>query len=63
MSYAQEGVSNEPIVEPRAPYFGDKVKQPRSTALNVFSFLDRDELFNASVVSKSWNEVLRSSRG
>jgi len=52
-----------PEVEPRAPYFGDKVKQPRSTALNVFSFLDRDELFNASVVSKSWNEVLRSRRG
>eukprot|EP00984_Skeletonema_dohrnii_P016158 scaffold7119_cov112-Skeletonema_dohrnii-CCMP3373.AAC.5 len=52
-----------PIVEPRAPYFGDKVKQPRSTALNVFSFLDRDELFNASIVSKSWNEVLRSCRG
>ena len=52
-----------PIVEPRSPYFGETVKQPRSTALNVFSFLDRDELFNASVVSKSWNKVLRSCRG
>ncbi len=52
-----------PIAEPRSPYFGETVKQPRSIALNVFSFLDRDELFNASVVSKSWNELLRSSRG
>lgn len=52
-----------PIAEPRSPYFGDAVKQPRSTTLTVFSFLDRDDLFNASVVSKSWNEVLRSSGG
>ncbi len=49
------------LIEPRSPYFGETVKQPRSTALNVFSFLDRDELFNASVVSKSWNKVLRSN--
>ena len=49
-----------PIVEPRSPFFGDAVKQPRSIAKNVFSYLDRDDLFNASVVSLSWYEVLRS---
>jgi hypothetical protein len=52
-----------PIVEPRAPYFGNEVRQSRSTVLKVFSFLDSNELFHASIVSKSWNEVVRSRRG
>ena len=43
--------------------FGNAVKLPKSTAINVFSFLESDDVFNASIVSKPWNEVLSSSRG
>ena len=55
--------TKSPEIVPKAPYFGDKVKQPASVALKVFSFLERDELLNASLVSKTWNEVLISRRG
>jgi hypothetical protein len=44
--------------EPTLPYFGDQFpKQPKTTALAIFSFLPNDELYNAGLVCKSWSEL------
>lgn len=45
-------------MESRDSYFGPCVpKTSRSTALHVFSFLTNEDLFNASIVSKSWSSL------
>jgi hypothetical protein len=45
-------------MEQKGPYFGpDLANQSKHTALNVFSYLDNEDLFNASVVSKLWCDV------
>uniref|UniRef100_A0A7S2KIH0 CRC domain-containing protein n=1 Tax=Leptocylindrus danicus TaxID=163516 RepID=A0A7S2KIH0_9STRA len=45
----------EYIVE---PIFGvGKPKQPKTLVLGIFSYLTNDDLFNASLVSKRWNEL------
>eukprot|EP00548_Thalassiothrix_antarctica_P018654 CAMPEP_0194193048 /NCGR_PEP_ID=MMETSP0154-20130528/73131_1 /TAXON_ID=1049557 /ORGANISM="Thalassiothrix antarctica, Strain L6-D1" /LENGTH=936 /DNA_ID=CAMNT_0038916989 /DNA_START=381 /DNA_END=3191 /DNA_ORIENTATION=+ len=36
-------------------YFGNFPEQPKTTALNVFSFLSNDEIYNTGLVCKSWN--------
>jgi hypothetical protein len=43
---------------PKAAYFGpDVARQSKTTALAVFSYLDNEDLFNASVVCKLWCDV------
>lgn len=45
-------------MEPTAAYFGPDVEaQTKNSALTVFSYLDNDDLFNASIVSKKWCDV------
>jgi hypothetical protein len=45
-------------MEQKVAYFGpDLPYQTKPTALNVFSYLDNEDLFNASVVSKLWCDV------
>ena len=45
-------------VKSRDPYFGPNVqKQTRTTALNIFSYLSNEDLFNASIVSKQWSSL------
>lgn len=40
------------------PIFGvGKPKQPKTLVLGMFSYLTNDDLFNASLVSKRWNEL------
>ena len=43
--------------EPTEPYFGEKMKQPKTTALAVFSFLSNDDLYHASLVCRRWGEL------
>jgi len=44
--------------ESKMAYFGpDVAGQTKTTALSVFSYLTNDDLFNASIVSKRFNEV------
>jgi hypothetical protein len=45
-------------IESRDSFFGPNVeKQTRSAALRVFSYLDNDSLFCASIVSKAWSNL------
>jgi len=45
-------------LEPTQPYFGDGIpEQPKITGLAVFSFLSNDDLYHASLVSKSWSKL------
>ena len=43
--------------EPTEPYFGEKLNQPKTTALAVFSFLSNDDLYHASLVCRRWGEL------
>jgi len=44
------------IQEPTSKYFGRSCSAlPKSSALTVFSFLNDEDLFLASLVSKQWN--------
>ena len=44
--------------EPTEPFFGIKnSKQPKTTALAVFSFLSNDDLYHASLVCRRWGEL------
>ena len=44
--------------EPTEPLFGIKnAKQPKTTALAVFSFLSNDDLYHASLVCRRWGEL------
>jgi len=43
--------------EPTESYFGEKIKQPKTTALAVFSFLSNDDLYHASLVNRRWGEL------
>jgi hypothetical protein len=50
--------SSQRKVESAESYFGPKVpKTTRTAALNVFSFLSNEDMFNASIVSKTWNSL------
>lgn len=40
--------------EPTEPYFGETRKQPKTTALAVFSYLSNDDLYHASLVCRRW---------
>lgn len=45
-------------MDQKVAYFGpDLANQSKSTALKVFSYLDNEDLFNASIVSKLWCNV------
>lgn len=45
-------------VENIEDFFGpDVANQTRTTALNVFSYLENEELYNASIVSKTWSSL------
>lgn len=45
-------------VESKESYFGPDVPmQTRTTALHIFSFLENEELFNASIVSKTFSSL------
>jgi hypothetical protein len=45
-------------VEHRESFFGPDVqKQTRTTALSIFSYLSNEDLFNASIVSKTWSNL------
>jgi len=44
-------------LEPTEPYFGETTKQPKTTALAVFSFLSNDDLYHASLVCRRWGEL------
>lgn len=44
-------------LEPTEPYFGENRKQPKTTALAVFSFLSNDDLYHASLVCRRWGEL------
>jgi len=44
--------------EPTLPYFDEKFpKQPKTTALAIFSFLSNDDIYNAGLVCKSWSRL------
>eukprot|EP00535_Pseudo-nitzschia_heimii_P000368 CAMPEP_0197188610 /NCGR_PEP_ID=MMETSP1423-20130617/18114_1 /TAXON_ID=476441 /ORGANISM="Pseudo-nitzschia heimii, Strain UNC1101" /LENGTH=1059 /DNA_ID=CAMNT_0042640495 /DNA_START=182 /DNA_END=3361 /DNA_ORIENTATION=- len=43
--------------EPTEPYFGEKINQPKTTALAVFSFLSNDDLYHASLVCRRWGKL------
>lgn len=43
--------------EPTESYFGENIKQPKTTALAVFSFLSNDDLYHASLVNRRWGEL------
>ncbi|KAL7522841.1 hypothetical protein ACHAWX_007551 [Stephanocyclus meneghinianus] len=45
-------------LEHRESFFGPDVqKQTRTTALSIFSYLSNEDLFNASIVSKTWSNL------
>ena len=45
------------VSEPLESYFGEERKQPKTTALAVFSFLSNDDLYHASLVCRRWGEL------
>lgn len=50
-------------MEPKSEYFGPDVEsQTKRAVLSVFSYLDNDELFNASIVSKEWCQLTLACR-
>merc|ERR1712032_622597 len=49
--------TNDGESEPTEPYFGENRKQPKTTALAVFSFLSNDDLYHASLVCRRWGEL------
>ena len=38
-------------------YFGELPKQPKTTALAIFSFLSNDDIYNAGLVSNQWSQL------
>jgi len=43
--------------EPTEAYFGENIKQPKTTALAVFSFLSNSDLYHASLVCRRWGQL------
>jgi len=57
-SSRRKALSPQPVTERAADYFGPDVPdQTKTAALNVFSYLTNDDLFNASIVSKKWCDL------